>query len=143
MLTVPFFFLYNDPMRLAALLGLGFLLAAATASAHHSYASEYDPHRAITLTGKVTRVEWMNPHIYFYVDIKDGGGKPIHYAVQGAAPNTLFRLGWRIDSLKPGDTITVVGWKARDGWNRMNARDVTLSDGRKVFAAVVDANPPN
>src|SRR5207247_11400403 len=89
----------------------GLLMAAAPAIAHHSFAAEYDRTKPIKFTGKVTKVEWMNPHIYFYVDVKDDAtGKVINYACEGAAPNGLYRNGWRKESLKAGDTITVEGW---------------------------------
>jgi hypothetical protein len=142
LLTVPFFFLYNRSMKVAAIL-LCVLFTAASASAHHSWAAEYDIQRAITLTGKVTKVAWMNPHIYVYFDVKDEAGKSINYAAQGSAPNVLYRMGWRTDTLKPGDIITVVGYKARDGWNRLNARDVTLSDGRRIFAGPAEPTQHN
>src|SRR5689334_9527696 len=119
------------PWLLAIVLGL--FLSANYTLAHHSFAAEFDSHQPIALTGTVTRIEWMNPHIYFYLDTKDRAGKFSHFTVQGAAPNMLYRLGWRRDSLKPGDLVTVFGYKSRDGWNRLNARDVVLSDGRKVF----------
>jgi hypothetical protein len=121
-------------MKVAAILAF-VLITAASVSAHHSLAAEYDIQRAVTLTGKVTKVAWMNPHIYVYFDVKDEAGKFINYAAQGGAPNVLYRMGWHTDTLKPGDVITVVGYKARDGWNRLNARDVTLSDGRRIFTA--------
>jgi len=115
------------------LTALAVLLSTSPLSAHHAFATEFDPHLEFKLTGKVTRVEWMNPHIYFYVDAKDDSGRDIHYAVQAAGPTALFKLGWTSTTLKPGDVITVVGYKSRDGWNRMNARDITMPDGKKIF----------
>ena len=120
------------------LASFGVLLGARPLSAHHAFATEFDPHLELTLKGKVTRVEWMNPHIYFYLDAKDDSGRAVHYAVQAAGPMTLFKLGWTSTSLKPGDVVTVVGYKSRDGWNRMNARDDTMPDGKKVVVGVAD-----
>jgi hypothetical protein len=97
--------------------------------AHHSFAAEYDNNKPIKFSGKVTKVEWLNPHIYVYVDATDNG-KTINYAVEGG----LFRQGWRKDTLKPGDTISIEGFLAKDGSNTVNARTWVLPDGKKVFA---------
>jgi hypothetical protein len=116
----------------------GLLMAAAPAVAHHSFAAEYDRAKPISFKGKVTKVEWMNPHIYFYVDVTDQSGKVINYACEGGAPNGLYRNGWRKDSLKAGDMVTVDGWRAKDGSNTVNAGSVVLPDGKKVFAGSAD-----
>ena len=102
--------------------------------AHHSFAAEYDANKPITLKGVVTKVEWTNPHARFYVDVKDDAGKVINWNLELASPNVLKRAGWRRDSLKEGDQITVEGSMARDGSKMANARAVTLSDGKRVFA---------
>lgn len=102
--------------------------------AHHSFAAQYDRSKAITLTGTVTKVEWMNPHIYFYIDVKDAD-RTINWAIEGGAPSMLYRNGWRQDSLKVGDQVTVDGWLAKDGSNLANMRTVTLADGKTVFGA--------
>jgi Family of unknown function (DUF6152) len=101
--------------------------------AHHSFAAEYDNNKPIKFSGKVTKVEWLNPHIYVYVDATDNG-KTINYAVEGGAPNGLFRQGWRKDTLKLGDMISIEGFLAKDGSNTVNARTWVLPDGKKVFA---------
>jgi hypothetical protein len=116
----------------------GLLMAAAPAVAHHSFAAEYDRAKPISFKGKVTKIEWMNPHIYFYVDVTDANGKVINYACEGGAPNGLYRNGWRKDSLKAGDMVTVDGWRAKDGSNTVNAGSVILPDGKKVFAGSAD-----
>jgi hypothetical protein len=119
--------------------GLGVLFAAAPVLAHHSFAAEYDSKKAVKLTGTVTKVEFMNPHIYFYVDVKDASGKVTNYAIEGGTPGSLRRRGWGKDSLKVGDTITVEGFGAKNGSNNVNGNKVTLSDGRSVFAGT--SNP--
>jgi hypothetical protein len=102
--------------------------------AHHSFAAEYDRNKPVTLTGTVTRLEWMNPHIYFYVDVKDAEGKTTNWAIEGGAPNSLYRAGWRKDSLKVGDVVTVFGHLARDGSHQAHMRTLTLADGRSLFS---------
>src|SRR5688500_3679366 len=88
------------------------LFAAAPLFAHYSFAAQYDRNKPIKFTGVVTKVEWANPHIYYYVDVKDQAGKVTNYAVEGGTPNSLYRQGWRKDSLKVGDEVTVEGFMA-------------------------------
>jgi hypothetical protein len=103
--------------------------------AHHSFAAQYDRNKPVTLKGAVTKLEWMNPHIYFYLDVKDDSGKIVNWAVEGGNPSGLYRRGWRKDSLKVGDQIVVDGWLAKDGSNLANMRTVVLGDGKEVFGA--------
>jgi hypothetical protein len=122
-------------MKRLALFVIGVaLLSAQTLSAHHSFAAEFDRNSPVTLTGSVTRVDWGNPHIWVFLDVKDDTGKVANWGVEGGAPNALFRNGWRKDSLKVGDIVTVEGFKSKDGLPRANANRVTLPDGRRVFA---------
>jgi uncharacterized protein DUF6152 len=115
-------------------LGFGVLLSAAPLVAHHSFATEYDSKKPIKISGKVTKVEWTNPHIYVYLDAKDDSGKVMNYAVEGGAPNGLSRQGWKKDTLKIGDDLSVEGFLAKDGSNTVNARTWLLPDGKKLFA---------
>jgi hypothetical protein len=108
-----------------------FLIAAL---AHHSFAAEFDQNRPIRLNGAVTKVEWFNPHIWVYLDVKDDNGVTQKWQCEGGAPNTLTRNGWSKDSLKLGDQVTIEGYLAKDGSKTCNARSVKLADGRSVFA---------
>jgi len=119
-------------------------LAAPSMSAHHSFAAEFDANKPVLLTGAVTQVEWTNPHIWLYVDVKDDHGVVQPWQCEGGAPNTLTRNGWSRSSLKMNDQITIAGFAARDGSRTCNMRTVKLPDGRSVFAAssVPDAPPP-
>src|SRR5215469_2072710 len=111
----------------------GLVLAAAPALAHHSFAAEYDSSTPITVKGTVTKVEWTNPHSYVYVDVKDANGNVVNWAIEGYPPNTLRRTGFTRDMMKQGDTVTINGWKARDGVNRMAARDVKFANGNTMY----------
>jgi len=114
---------------------VGMCLAALPLLAHHSFAAEFDDHKPIKLTGTVTKLEWTNPHARFYVDVKDDQGKVTNWEFELAALNALIRKGWTRNSLKPGDVVTVEGYRAKDGSNLANATAVTLADGKRVFAA--------
>jgi hypothetical protein len=121
---------------LGSLLAAGIVWTTAPALAHHSFAAEYDANAPLTVTGTVTKVEWQNPHIYFYVDVKGADGSVANWAVEGSTPNQLRRRGWGKDSLRVGDVVTVEGFKARKpGITHMNGRAVTLADGRRLFAS--------
>ena len=121
-------------LKLAVLTAAFGLLAALPVLAHHSFAAEYDAKQPIEIKGKVTQVDWTNPHARFYVDVTDASGKVTNWNFELASPNVLKRNGWTRTSLKIGDEITVSGSKAKDGANMANARSVVLADGRKVFA---------
>ncbi len=105
----------------------------ARVAAHHSFAAEYDRDKPVTLKGAVTKIEWMNPHVYFYMDVAEAAGAVAHWSIEGGAPNSLYRAGWRKDSLKVGDAVTVYGYLARDGSKLANMNKATLADGREVL----------
>lgn len=117
------------------------LLTALPLSAHHSFAAEFDGSKQITLTGVVTKVDWVNPHAWVYVDVKNPDGTVTNWGLESGAPNALYRAGWRKDDLKVGDTVTFDAFLAKDGSHTAAARQVKLPDGRKVFAGSAASGP--
>jgi hypothetical protein len=111
----------------------GLLVCTMPVLAHHSFAAEYDAAKPIKIAGTVTKMEWMNPHARFYVDVKDEAGKVTNWNFELGAIPVLLKQGWKKDSLKVGDQVTVEGSRAKDGSSTANARSVTLPDGRRVF----------
>ena len=127
----------------------GFILLLAVArniDAHHSFGAEFDGNKTVTLKGVITKVEWANPHCHFYMDVKDSAGKTTNWKFEGFPPNVLARTGFKKDvTLKVGDSLTVFGWRARDGSALAHAREVTLADGKRLFfgppAGTGEGNP--
>jgi hypothetical protein len=118
------------------LLAAGAVLALAAALpvlAHHSFAAEFDASKAIRLTGTLTKIEWTNPHSYFYIDVKDEKGQIANWGCEGAGPGALSRRGFKRGDIKVGDTLIVDGYRAKDGSHLMDARRVTLPDGRNIY----------
>jgi hypothetical protein len=126
-----------------ALLGFAAFMVAATPAllAHHSFAAEYDSKKPVTLKGIVTRVEWMNPHAYFYVDVTDEKGTTVNWAFEMGPPNGLQKSGWNRNTMKIGDEVVVEGTLAKDGSKQANARSVTMN-GKKLGAASSEGTTP-
>ncbi len=117
-------------------IAIGLVLAAAPGWAHHSFAAEYDSTKPVTLTGAVTKFDWTNPHVYFFIDVEDQAtGRVTNWAFEMAAPSALKPSGWTRTTMKIGDVVTVEGTRAKDGGNHGNARSVTLTTtGQKLGA---------
>ena len=126
--------------KLAMLVGIaGLLMAAAPTWAHHAFAAEFDAQKPVKQRGTVVKVEFINPHSWIHIDVKDADGKVTHWMVEGGSPNALFRRGVNKDALPQGTEIMVDGYQAKDGSNRANGRDITFADGKKLF--VGGSNP--
>src|SRR5215471_6291825 len=131
-------------LLLAAIVGLILLgICSHTVLAHHSFAAQYDRNKPATLVGPVTKIDWINPHARFFMDVKDESGKVSNWEVELAAPAMLLRRGWTRNAMKVGESVTVNGSSAKDGSNLVNATTVTLGDGKRVFAGSSGGDGPN
>jgi len=126
------------------IVGIGLCLAstAVPVVAHHAFAAEFDAKKPVEFTGTVTKMEWINPHAWIHLDVKNPDGTVTSWMIEGAAPNALIRRGWNRDSLQPGTEITVEGYLAKDGSKMANGREMTLPDGKRLFAGSSGTGAP-
>ena len=130
----------NRVLKVVAGAALLTCIAAVPALAHHSFAAEFDAEKPVKLTGTVTKIEWTNPHAYFFIDVKDANGKSTNWGLEMGSPNGLMRQGWSRNSMKVGDVVSIEGSQAKDGAKLANARSVTLANGQRLFAASSQGN---
>jgi hypothetical protein len=130
--------------RVIAIASLGVMLAAASVTAHHAFSAEFDPDKPVSLEGSITKAEWVNPHAWVYIDVKQPDGKVLNWAIEMGPPNALLRRGWKKSSMQAGAIIKVEGFAAKNGKEFANATDITLPDGTKIFAGTDEASgqPP-
>ena len=114
-------------------LALGLLVTAASLSAHHAFAAEFDANKPLQMKGTVTKMEWLNPHVWLHMDVKMPDGTVENWAFEAGTPSVLFRRGFTRKSLLPGTVVIIDGYRAKDGSRRANGRDLTFEDGKKLF----------
>ena len=121
--------------RVVGIVGLALYLAvsAASVAAHHAFAAEFDANKPVTMKGIVTKMEWLNPHVWLHMDVKLPNGEVENWAFEAGTPNVLFRRGFTRNSLLPGTVVVIDGYRAKDGSRRANGRDLTFEDGKKLF----------
>ena len=128
-------------MKPVAILALVLLIPASSAFAHHRFVDEFDAKAPVTLKGTVTKIDWSAPHVMIFADVKDKDGKMENWGLEAAGPAQLIAKGWKKDTLKPGDTITVHAYRAKAEINTAGARTITLANGKKMSSAPNDGGP--
>jgi hypothetical protein len=128
----------------AVVVGLGVALGVAMAAveAHHAFSSEFDAKRPVALRGKITKMEWINPHAWMHIEVKTKDGKVENWMIEAGPPGALVRRGWKKDSVTPGIEVVVEGYQAIDGTRKANGRDVTFPDGTRLFAGSSGTGAP-
>jgi len=122
-------------MKLTALMiAVGLIVGAAPLAAHHAFAAEFDVNTPVKVKGIITKIEWVNPHAWLYVDVKDADGKVVNWHFEMGPPNALFRLGWKKDSIPVGTEVTITGFRAKAQETVANGRSIILPDGRELFS---------
>ena len=120
--------------RLLAITAASLLFAAARLAAHHAFAAEFDVNQPVKVHGTVTKIDWVNPHAWIYVDVKEADGKVVNWHFELGPPNALFRLGWKKDAVPNGTEVDITGFRAKNAENVANGRSITLPDGRELFS---------
>ena len=120
--------------RIVAMSGLGVMCVTASLAAHHAFSAEFDQDKPVRLEGALTKADWMNPHAWIYIDVKDPDGKVVNWAIEMGPPNALLRRGWKKSSMQVGAIIKVDGFAAKNGKEFANATNITMPDGTKIFA---------
>jgi Family of unknown function (DUF6152) len=126
----------------AFIIASGLFLGGVPVLAHHSFMAEFDKEKPVHLDGVVTKIEWINPHTYFYLDVKDASGKTTHWSLETGSPNVLMLRGWTRDTMKIGEHISVSGYRSKERPDRAAARAVTFPDGRTLFGGQTDDGGP-
>jgi hypothetical protein len=132
----------NQSLLVLMLIAIAMIPLAPEASAHHSFAAEYDANNPVTLKGAVTKMAWINPHAWIYIEVRNPDSIVENWAVEAGPPGTLIRAGFTKESLAPGTVIVVNGYRAKDGALRANGRDITLPDGRLLFVGGSSPDAP-
>lgn len=125
-----------------AVAGIGVLGLSMATEAHHAFSAEFDANSPVSLRGTITKVEWINPHIWVHLQVREPDGTLADWAVEGGAPNAMFRRGWNMESVAPGTEIVVEGYRAKNGENKANGRTIQLPDGRRLFVGSSGTGAP-